>query len=74
MKEPISLDLFFDDVCPSASDYLARVNELIALRNRFIFLVTPLSSQNSFARRCQFINRSCAVDVLQQLGGLGGVW
>ncbi len=74
MKEPVSLDFFLSDVCPSSVDHAALVVKNSALREKFIFYITPLTSRNAYARFVVAMRSSWARDVLDQLGGLGGVW
>lgn len=69
MKEPASLDLFSDDVCPSPSEYL----RLRVCRQHFFDALEALRDANS--RRYAF--GFCVADArlsLWLLGGLGGVW
>lgn len=74
MKEPVSLDLFPPDVCPSSVDHAALVVKNAALRERLIFYITPLASRNAYPRHVYYMRLRWARDVLDQLGGLGGVW
>ena len=74
MKEPVSLDLFPSDVCLPSDDYAALLASKVKLRERLIFYITPLASRNAYARYVLALRSSFARDVLDQLGGLGGVW
>ena len=69
MKEPVSLDLFPDDVCPSPSEFL----RLHVCRDRFFIALQELRNPNSLRYAFSF----CVMEArlaLQALGGLGGVW
>ncbi len=70
MKEPVSLDLFPDELIISEDELLARR----AKRVRFLWLIERYPSPNSYQLHCYNINIRCAIDVLEDLGGLGGVW
>ena len=79
MKEPVSLDLFPDDVCPtdSTAARCQRVTPLSTHSNR-VLLVWYLT------RRCECILLNAPsfarifdleiAAALDRLGGLGGVW
>lgn len=68
MKEPVSLDLFPDDVCLGPRYELSRLNFLFHLRNRWeYFAYFPSSS-------CESYNSQLADLLENHLGGLGGVW
>ncbi len=69
MKEPISLDLFSDDVCPSPSEFL----RLRVCRDRFFIALQELRNPNSL----RFAFSFCVTEArlaLETLNGLGGVW
>ncbi|MBW9247890.1 MAG: hypothetical protein GJU72_02120 [Acidithiobacillus ferriphilus] len=79
MKEPVSLDLFHDDVCPTDSTAARRRhNTLLSTDSNRFLLVWYLT------RRCEYIlfnaPRSARIfdleitAALDRLGGLGGVW
>ncbi len=74
MKEPVSLDLFPSDVLLSSVDCAALLAKNAALHEKLIFYVTPLASRNAYARHVSGMRSMWARDVLDQLGGLGGVW
>ncbi len=74
MKVPVSLDLFPADVCFSSVDYAALLAKNAALREKLIFYITPLASRNAYARHVLGMRSMSARDVLDQLGGFGGVW
>lgn len=74
MKAPVSLDLFPSDVCLSSVDYAALFAKRAALREKLIFYITTLASRNAYARYVLAMRSMWARDVLDQLGGLGGVW
>ena len=79
MKEPVSLDLFPDDVCPT--DFTAarrQRNTPPSTRSNRVLLVWYLT------RRCEYILLNAPsfarifdleiAAALDRLGGLGGVW
>ncbi|MBU2806681.1 hypothetical protein HF668_16370 [Acidithiobacillus ferridurans] len=74
MKEPVSLDLFPSDVCPSSDDFAVVVRSRSLLREKFLFYITPLASRNAYARHVLSMRSMSARGVLDELGGLGGVW
>lgn len=74
MKEPVSLDLFPSDVCISSAEHAALLANNAALREKLIFYITPLASHSAYARNVHVMRFMWARDVLDRLGGLGGVW
>ena len=74
MKEPVSLDLFPSDVCVSSVEFAALLARNAQLREKLVFYITPLASRNAYARHVLSLRSMSARDVLDQLGGLGGVW
>ena len=69
MKEPVSLDLFSDDVCPSPSEFM----RLRVCRDRF-FYAFQASHDFNFDSYLFFFWSGDARLALEALGGLGGVW
>ena len=74
MKEPVSLDLFPSDVCLPSVEFASLLASNAKLREKLIFYITPLASRNAYARHVLSLRSMSARDVLDQLGGLGGVW
>ncbi|MGR2927797.1 hypothetical protein [Acidithiobacillus ferriphilus] len=79
MKEPVSLDLFPDDVCPTDSTAARRQhNTPLSTHSNCVLLVWYLT------RRCEYILLDAPsfarifdleiIAALDRLGGLGGVW
>ncbi len=69
LKEPVSLDLFPDDVLPSAFELL----RLRACRDRFFIALQELRNPNSLLFAFSFCITEARLS-LEALGGLGGVW
>ena len=74
MKEPVSLDLFPPEVCPTDFEFASLLASNANLRENLIFYITPLASRNAYARYVLALRSMWARDVLHALGGLGGVW
>ena len=74
MKEPVSLDLFPSDVCLSSVEFASLLTSNAVLREKLLFYITPLLSRNAYARHVRTLRFMWARDVLDSLGGLGGVW
>ena len=79
MKEPVSLDLFLDDVCLTASTAARRQRDRPSFtHSNRVLLVWYLT------RRCEYILLNAPsfarlfdleiTAALDRLGGLGGVW
>ena len=69
MKEPVSLDLFPDDVLPSVVDR----QQLVFARHRLLFWLDGVERAQGLGLSREY---ACdqAFDALACLGGLGGVW
>ena len=74
MKAPVSLELFPSDLCLSSIEYAALLARNAKLREKLIFYITPLVSRNAYSRHVLALRSRFARGVLDQLGGLGGVW
>ena len=74
MKEPVSLDLFPDDVLPSFVASPIIPDHLVVLRDKLRFYIISLTAKNAYARHVASLRSMWARQVLEQLGGLGGVW
>ena len=79
MKEPVSIDLFPDDVCPTDSTAARRQhNTPLSTRSNRVLLVWFLIRRREYhALGAPFF--ACLFDfeitaALDRLGGLGGVW
>jgi len=72
--EPISLDLFPSHVCLSSVEFASLLARNAQLREKLVFYITPLASRNAYARHVLALRSLSARDVLDDLGGLGGVW
>ena len=76
MKEPVSLDLFPPEVCPTDPEFfrvlLARRHFMDILeRRRFMDVLELLSDRTSRRFPMRLVEARVA---LHRLGGLGGVW
>ena len=67
MKEPVSLDLFPDDVCPTDFEFV----RVLLARRRFMDVLESLSDRTSRRFPMQLVEARVS---LCRLGGLGGVW
>ena len=69
MKEPVSLDLFPDDVLPSVVDR----QQLVFARHRLLFWLDGVERAQGLGLSREY---ACdqVFDALACLGGLGGVW
>ncbi len=74
MKEPVSLDLFPDDLILAQDVFIAHLKLQQARRDRLLFLIARPFSQNAFALQNYRMRLRSACVVLDALGGLGGVW
>lgn len=68
------IELFSADTCPSKDVFAIYARSRLLLRQKLLFYITPLSSRNAYARHVLSLRSMSARDVLDELGGLGGVW
>lgn len=67
MKEPVSLDLFPPEICPSDFEFV----RVALLRRDFMDVLVLLSDRTSRRFPMWLVDARAS---LHRLGGLGGVW